>query len=52
MLPSLDFLRISFGFGFYAETEKDETNLLAVETKLFSCYFSPLTVFCRKQGLS
>jgi len=52
MLPSLDFLRVCIGFDVYVETEKDQPKLLASETKLFSCYFSPLTVFCRRQGLS
>lgn len=52
MLPSLDFLRISFGFDAYVETEKDQPKLLASETKLFSCYFCPLTVYCRRQSLS
>lgn len=52
MLPSLDLLKISFGFVVYVETEKDHPKLLASETKLFSCYISPLTVFCRRQSLN
>lgn len=55
MIPSLDFLRILFGSDVCIKIDKDQPNqpkLLASETNLFSCYFSPLTVFCKRQILS